>query len=503
MGPGYNCRRDLDRPATAATTAATMPPATATLVTGDFTRTALTRDAVGAYIGELCAIPPRLTAVDMDSIVNGVYEQLPDGDVEPETLVEIVAGVAGYMYWRSEHDAVAARAYMHLLHQTTSTSVVDTLRALEGYVNPETKRPAPLVAANVLSFAERHADAIEAAVQHERDFTYSFFSLRTLWDRYLLKCHGHPAERPQYMLMRVALGLHAPLAYETVGVSNTREGTIHGLTEREVFEQAALARVLETYDALSRGQFTHATPTLCQAGTTHPQLASCFLVHMSSDSIPGIFDTLKRCAEIGRRGGGIATSMHPIRASGSYIAGTNGTSNGLVPMVRIYDKTTTYVDQGGNKRPGTNAPYLPLWHADALDVFGLSHPRTPADLATKKLNYGAWVSNEFMQRVADDGEWSFFCPNECPGLADVWGQKFTELYRRYETEGKARATMKARDVFHTICSLEAATGRPYVCHKDFVCRRGPQKHLGAYVMSNLCTYVFTFLTTQAHPALSC
>lgn len=333
------------------------------------------------------------------------------------------------------------------------------------YVNPKTNAPAPLVAKDVYEIIEKNAARLEAAIHHERDFTYDYFGFKTLERSYLVRLNGEVVERPQYMLMRVSIGIH-----------------------KEDIDSA-----IETYELLSQKFFTHATPTLFNAGTPNPQMSSCFLLSMKDDSIEGIYDTLKRCALISKSAGGIGLSVHNIRSANSYIRGTNGTSNGLVPMLRVFNDTARYVDQGGGKRKGAFAVYLEPWHSDIFEFLDLKKNTGKEEQRARDLFYALWIPDLFMKRVEENGEWCLFCPNEAVGLADNWGPKFEELYTRYEnTPGMARKRIKARDLWFAVVESQIETGTPFMLYKDSCNAKSNQQNLGTIRSSNLCTEIMEY-----------
>merc|ERR1712142_279520 len=327
-----------------------------------------------------------------------------------------------------------------------------------------TGKPIPMIAEKYYNIVQKHKDKLDGAILYERDFQYQYFGFKTLERSYLLKIDGKCVERPQQMLMRVAVGIHG----EDI------EGAI------------------ETYDLLSQKLFTHASPTLFNAATPRPQLSSCFLLTMHSDSIEGIYDTLKQCALISKSAGGIGVAVSCIRGTGSYIAGTNGNSNGLVPMLRVHGNTARYVDQGGNKRPGDFAIYLEPWHADIFDFLDLRKNHGKEEQRARDLFYALWIPDLFMKRVKADQEWSLMCPDECPGLHEVWGEKFEELYEKYEREGRARKKVKAQKLWYSIIESQIETGTPYMLYKDACNRKSNQQNLGTIKCSNLCTEIVEY-----------
>lgn len=311
---------------------------------------------------------------------------------------------------------------------------------------------------------KKHEDELNSAIVYDRDFNYQYFGFKTLERSYLLRLEGKIAERPQHMIMRVAVGIHG-----------------------DDIESA-----IETYNLMSSKYFTHASPTLFAAGTPQAQLSSCFLVDMKEDSIDGIYDTLKTCAMISKNAGGIGLNVHRIRATGAYIAGTNGNSNGIVPMLRVFNNTARYVDQGGNKRPGAFAIYLEPWHADVFEFLDLRKNHGKEEVRARDLFYALWIPDLFMKRVEKNGQWTLMCPNECPGLADVYGDEFEALYEKYESEGKGRKTIKAQKLWYSILEAQTETGNPFMLYKDACNRKSNQKNLGTIRSSNLCTEIVEY-----------
>ncbi len=393
-------------------------------------------------------------------VVTGVY----DGVTTIE-LDNLAAETAAYLTTKHPDYAIlAARIAVSNLHKNTKKSFSAVIEDLYRYVDPKNGKPAPLVAEDVYDIVMKNAEILDSAVIYDRDFDYDYFGFKTLERSYLLKLNGKIVERPQQMLMRVAVGIH----------------------------KENIPAAIETYNLLSQKWFTHATPTLFNAGTPKPQLSSCFLLTMKEDSIPGIYDTLKNCAVISQSSGGIGLSVHTIRATGSYIRGTNGTSNGLVPMLRVFNDTARYVDQGGGKRKGAFAVYLEPWHADIFDFLDLRKNHGKEEQRARDLFYALWVSDLFMERVQTNGNWSLFCPNEAPGLADVWGAAFEELYEKYEQEGRARRVVKAQDLWFAILSSQVETGTPYMLYKDHANGKSNQQNLGTIRSSNLCTEIIEY-----------
>jgi ribonucleoside-diphosphate reductase alpha subunit len=363
-----------------------------------------------------------------------------------------------------DYSNLAARISVSNLHKETTDKFSDLAQKLYDYIHPRTGEPAPLVSKDFYQTVMNHKDRLNNAVVTARDFEYDYFGFKTLEKSYLLKLDGRIAERPQMMLMRVAVGIHG---------NN-------------------IDKAIETYDMLSLKYFTHATPTLFNAGSENPQMSSCFLLTAKDDSIDGIYDTLKNCAVISKYAGGIGLAIHNIRASNSYIRGTNGSSNGIVPMLRVFNNTARYVDQGGGKRKGSIAIYLEPWHADVFAFLDLrKNHGNEADRA-RDLFYALWIPDLFMERVKANGTWTLMCPNECPGLADVHGQEFVELYEKYEREGKGRETIQAQQLWFAILDSQVETGTPYMLYKDAANAKSNQKNLGTIRCSNLCTEIMEY-----------
>ena len=393
-------------------------------------------------------------------VVSGVYP-----GVTTEELDELAAQTAAYM--ATEHPdyaLLAARISVSNLHKKTLDSFSETCRALNAYVHPKTGKRAALIADPVFKVIMDNAEELNAAIDYERDFTYDYFGFKTLERAYLLKMSGVVTERPQHMLMRVSVGIH----------------------------MEDMPKVLEMYDLMSKKMYTHATPTLFNAGTRRPQLSSCFLMVMKEDSIEGIYETLKQCAQISKNAGGIGLSAHNIRASKSYIAGTNGASNGLVPMLRVFNATARYVDQGGGKRKGSIAIYLEPWHADIVDFLDLKKNHGKDEARARDLFYGLWIPDLFMKRVEANGEWTLMCPHECPGLHECHSEKFEALYTKYEKAGKGRGTIRAQELWFKVLNSQIETGTPYMMYKDSCNAKSNQQHLGCIKSSNLCTEIVEY-----------
>lgn len=363
-----------------------------------------------------------------------------------------------------DYAVLAARIAISNLHKQTRKQFSQLINDLYTYINPKNGKPSPMISDTTYNVVMKHAEELNSAIVYERDFQYNYFGFKTLERSYLLRIDGKVAERPQHLIMRVAVGIHG-----------------------EDIEKA-----IETYNYMSQRYFTHASPTLYNAGTPQPQMSSCFLVAMKEDSIDGIYDTLKTCALISKTAGGIGLHVHNIRATGSYIAGTNGTSNGIVPMLRVFNNTARYVDQGGNKRPGAFAIYLEPWHADIFDFIDLRKNHGKEESRARDLFYALWIPDLFMKRVEENGDWSLFSPSEAPGLADVWGEKFEALYEKYEREGHAMKTVKAQKLWYHILEAQTETGNPFMLYKDAANRKSNQQNLGTIKSSNLCTEIIEY-----------
>jgi ribonucleoside-diphosphate reductase alpha chain len=367
-----------------------------------------------------------------------------------------------------EYAILAARIAVSNLHKNTKKNFSRIIEELYNYIDPKTNKQAPLIADDVYEIIMAHKDRLDAAIVHHRDYNYDFFGFKTLEKSYLLRMYGKVVERPQHMLMRVAVGIH----------------------------KNDIDAAIETYDLMSEKWFTHATPTLYNAGTPKAQLSSCFLLTMKDDSIKGIYDTLKNCAEISQAAGGIGLSIHNVRAKGSYIKGTGGESNGLVPMLQVFNATARYVDQGGGKRKGAFAIYLEPWHADIFDFLELRRPHGKEEMKARDLFFALWIPDLFMKRVKENGKWSLMCPNECPGLADTYAEEFEALYLKYEAEGKFRRQINAQELWFHILDSQTETGTPYMLYKDHVNRKSNQKNLGVIRSSNLCTEIMEFTSAD-------
>ena len=420
-------------------------------------------DKVTARIEKLCYSLER-GHVDPVEVAMKVVQGIYDGVTTPE-LDNLAAEIAASLTTKHpDYAKLASRIAISNLHKNTKKSFSQTMKDLYDYVDKKTGKKAPLISEEVYKIIEKNADLLDSTIIYDRDFGYDFFGFKTLEKSYLLKIDGEVVERPQHMLMRVAVGIH-----------------------KENIDAA-----IETYNLMSERWFTHATPTLFNAGTPKPQLSSCFLLTMKGDSIDGIYETLKQCAKISQSAGGIGLSIHDIRATGSYIRGTNGTSNGIIPMLRVFNDTARYVDQGGGKRKGSFAIYLEPWHSDIFEFLELKKNHGKEELRARDLFYALWISDLFMKRVEENGSWSLFCPNEAPGLTTSWGEEFEKLYTKYEKEGKARKTIKAQELWFAILESQIETGTPYMLYKDACNRKSNQQNLGTIKSSNLCTEIVEY-----------
>ena len=432
------------------------------VVKRDGRREAVKFDKITARIKKLCYGLNPLVAPE--KVAMKVIEGLFDG-VTTSELDNLAAEVAATnTITHPDYALLASRIAVSNLHKNTKKSFSDTIKDLYNYIDPKTAKKAPLISEEVYNIIAKNADVLDSTIIYDRDFRYDFFGFKTLERSYLLKLKGQVAERPQQMLMRVAVGI-----------------------DKEDLDSA-----IETYNYMSEGWFTHATPTLFNSGTPKPQMSSCFLLTTKEDSIPGIYDTLKQCAQISQSAGGIGLSIHDIRATGSYIKGTNGTSNGIVPMLRVFNDTARYVDQGGGKRKGSFAIYMEPWHADVFDFLDLRKNHGKEEQRARDLFYALWTPDLFMKRVEENGDWTLMCPHECPGLSDTHGKNFEKLYTKYESEGKGRKTIKAQELWFKILESQIETGTPYMLYKDSANEKSNQKNLGTIKSSNLCTEIIEY-----------
>jgi ribonucleoside-diphosphate reductase alpha chain len=419
-------------------------------------------DKITARIVKMCYGLDSL--VSPESVAMKVIEGIYDG-VTTSVLDNLAAETAASKtIEHPDYALLASRISVSNLHKNTKKTFSETMEDLYKYVDPKTNKNAALLADEVYEIIMDNRERLDSSIIYDRDFRYDYFGFKTLERSYLLKLDGEIAERPQHMLMRVAVGIH----------------------------KSDIDSVIKTYNLMSEGWFTHATPTLFNAGTPKPQMSSCFLLTMKEDSIQGIYETLQNCAQISQSAGGIGLSIHDVRAKGSYIRGTNGTSNGIVPMLRVFNDTARYVDQGGGKRKGSFAMYLEPWHADVFDFLEMKKNHGKEENRARDLFYALWIPDLFMERVEANGEWTLMCPNECPGLSDTYGEEFKALYEKYEAEGKGRKTIKAQDLWFKVLESQIETGTPYMLYKDAANEKSNQKNLGTIKSSNLCTEIIEY-----------
>ncbi|WP_293788984.1 ribonucleoside-diphosphate reductase subunit alpha [uncultured Pedobacter sp.] len=420
-------------------------------------------DKITARIQKLC-YGLNSDLVDPIDVAKKVIEGLYDG-VTTSELDNLAAETAASLTTKHpDYALLASRIAVSNLHKNTTKSFSGTMKMLYEYFDPKAQKEAPLIADDIYEIIEKNKDILDSSIIYDRDFGFDYFGFKTLEKSYLLKVNGQIVERPQHLFMRVAVGIH-----------------------KEDIESA-----IKTYNLMSERWFTHATPTLFNAATPKPQMSSCFLLTMQDDSIEGIYDTLKQTAKISQSAGGIGLSIHNIRATGSYIGGTNGTSNGIIPMLRVFNDTARYVDQGGGKRKGAFAIYLEPWHADVFEFLDLRKNHGKEEMRARDLFYALWINDLFMQRVKDNGEWTLFCPHEAPGLADCFGKEFEELYTKYEAEGRGRKTIKAQELWFAILDSQIETGTPYMLFKDAANSKSNQQNLGTIKSSNLCTEIIEY-----------
>ncbi len=420
-------------------------------------------DKITARIEKLCYGLDRRFVNSID-VAKKVIEGLYDG-VSTTELDNLAAETAASLTVKHpEYALLASRIAVSNLHKNTIKSFSATMELLYNCTDNKNNKRSPLLAEDVWQIIQDHAELLDSTIIYDRDYGFDYFGFKTLEKSYLLKLNGVIAERPQHMFMRVAIGIH-----------------------KEDIENA-----IKTYHLMSERWFTHATPTLFNAGTPKPQMSSCFLLTMKDDSIDGIYDTLKQTAKISQSAGGIGLAIHGIRATGSYIGGTNGTSNGIIPMLRVYNDTARYVDQGGGKRKGAFAVYLEPWHADVFEFLDLRKNHGKEEMRARDLFYALWIPDLFMKRVEEGGDWSLFCPNEAPGLHLCWGEEFEALYHKYEAEGRARRVVKAQDLWFAVLDAQIETGTPYLLYKDSANRKSNQQNLGTIQSSNLCTEIIEY-----------
>jgi ribonucleoside-diphosphate reductase alpha subunit len=432
------------------------------VVKRDGRKEAVKFDKITARIIKMCyGLDPLVSpeAVAM-KVIEGIYDGVSTSDLD--NLAAEVA--AAKTIDHPDYALLASRIAVSNLHKETKKTFSEVIEDLHHYIDPKTGQNASLVADDVYAIIQENKEAFDSSIIYDRDFRYDYFGFKTLSRSYLMRLNGKIAERPQQMLMRVAIGIH----------------------------KKDVASAIKTYNLMSEGWFTHATPTLFNAGTPKPQMSSCFLLTMKSDSIEGIYDTLKSCAQISQSAGGIGLALHDIRATGSYIKGTNGTSNGIVPMLRVFNDTARYVDQGGGKRKGSFAMYIEPWHADVFDFLDLKKNHGKEEQRARDLFYALWIPDLFMQRVKENGDWTLMCPHECPGLSDTHSAAFEALYTKYEKEGKGRKTIKAQDLWFKILESQIETGTPYMLYKDAANAKSNQQNLGTIKSSNLCTEIIEY-----------
>ena len=419
-------------------------------------------DKITARIVKMCyGLDPLVSpeAVAM-KVIEGIYDGVSTSDLD--NLAAEVA--AAKTIDHPDYALLASRIAVSNLHKETKKTFSEVMSDMYSYIDPKTGQNASLLADDVYQIIQENKELLDSSIIYDRDFRYDYFGFKTLTRSYLMKLNGKIAERPQQMLMRVSLGIH----------------------------KNDVKSAIKTYDLMSDGWFTHATPTLFNAGTPKPQMSSCFLLTMKEDSIGGIYDTLKSCAQISQSAGGIGLALHDIRATGSYIKGTNGTSNGIVPMLRVFNDTARYVDQGGGKRKGSFAMYIEPWHADVFDFLDLKKNHGKEEQRARDLFYALWIPDLFMKRVKENAHWTLMCPHECPGLSDTHSAEFEALYTKYENEGKGRKTIQAQDLWFKILESQIETGTPYMLYKDAANSKSNQQNLGTIKSSNLCTEIIEY-----------
>ena len=401
--------------------------------------------------------------LNYSQFVMDVIEQLYP-DISTTKIDELTAEQCASMCTKHpDYGSLASRIIVSNNHKNTLASFSDTMELLYEFKDVHDKH-IPIIDANVWTIIKKNKDFFDNLVDYNRDFEIDYFGFKTLERAYLMRVDKKVVERPQHMWLRVSIGIH--------------------------FDD--LDAVKETYDLMSQKYFTHATPTLYNAGTPRPQLSSCYLLSMEDDSIEGIYNTLKECANISKWAGGIGLHIHNVRATGTHIRGTNGTSNGIVPMLQVFNKTARYVDQGGGKRNGSFAIYMEPWHSDIGDFLDLKKNHGDEEMRARDLFYALWIPNLFMEKVEQDLEWCLFCPDKCPGLSDCYGEEFNTLYNKYESEGKMNKRVKARDIWYKILDSQMETGTPYLLYKDAANEKSNQKNLGVIKSSNLCTEIIEY-----------
>jgi len=419
-------------------------------------------DKITARIIKMCyGLDPLVSAEAVAmKVIEGIYDGVTTTDLD--NLAAEVA--AAKTMDHPDYALLASRIAVSNLHKDTKKNFSETMEDLYRYIDPKTNQPAALISDDVYDIIMENRELLDSSIIYDRDFRYDYFGFKTLSRSYLLKLKGQIAERPQQMLMRVSVGIH----------------------------KHDIQSAIKTYNLMSEGWFTHATPTLFNSGTPKPQMSSCFLLTMKEDSIEGIYQTLQSCAKISQSAGGIGLSIHDIRATGAYIKGTNGTSNGIIPMLRVFNDTARYVDQGGGKRKGSFAIYIEPWHADVFEFLDLKKNHGKEENRARDLFFALWIPDLFMKRVKDNGNWTLMCPHECPGLSDTHSAEFEALYMKYESEGKGRKTIKAQDLWFKILESQIETGTPYMLYKDAANSKSNQQNLGTIKSSNLCTEIIEY-----------
>lgn len=392
-------------------------------------------------------------------VIDQLYDKISTTKID-ELTADQCASMSSIHY---DYGTLAARITISNHHKNTDQNFKNVVTQLYQYTDKNGKH-SPLIDESLYLLVKKNWQEINKVLDYNRDYAFDYFGFKTLEKAYLMRVNGKVVERPQHMWMRVSLGIHG----------------------------ADLSSAFNTYNLMSQKYFTHATPTLFNSGTPRPQMSSCFLISMENDSIDGIYSTLKDCALISKWAGGIGLHIHNIRASGSHIRGTNGNSNGIVPMLRVFNNTAKYVDQGGGRRHGSFAIYLEPWHADIEVYLEMRKNHGDEEMKARDLFYALWIPDLFMERVKADSTWTLMCPDECPGLADVYGDAFVALYTKYETEGKGRKTVKARDLWFKVLDAQMETGTPYLCYKDAANKKSNQQNVGTIKSSNLCSEIIEY-----------
>lgn len=428
-------------------------------------REAVKFDKITARIKKQCYSLDKI--VDPIEVAMKVIQGLYDGVTTVELDILAAETAASLIPTHPDYSKLAARIAVTNLHKSTKKDFSEVIEQLYTYINPKTGKAAPLIADDIYQITQENKEILDSSIIYDRDFNFDYFGFKTLERAYLLKVNKKPAERPQHMWMRVALGIH----------------------------KSDIKSAIETYNMMSEGWMTHATPTLFNSGTPRPQMSSCFLLK-TFDSIAGIYKSLSDTAQISKYAGGIGISIHEVRAKGSYIEKTNGTSNGIVPMLKVFNSTAEYVDQGGGRRKGSFAIYLEPWHADIFEFLDLKKEHGKEEVRARDLFYALWIPDLFMEKVREDTEWALFCPHEAPGLNKVYGKEFDELYKKYLDEGKAKKIIKARDLWYKVTEAQIETGMPYMLYKDACNRKSNQKNIGVLESSNLCCEILEYTSKE-------